>query len=393
MIENVDRKAFEWAEELELRYKIHNYWKTEAEKEKLPWGYRETAKKLRCSLGKISSDFAFAEALKIFPDLKSFPSQTKARDTYKKMGEQADAIQAMKNMSPDEILRFNALKNGDKDVMKTMAQATKSPKDLPKAKHEDVTPEYTPSPGGSNIEQTGDSVPDVKSSAPEVIYAVEPLDTFLPKVPNATVGFIELDPPYAIDFNTNYGKISDITISATDWDVDTLYAFYSKTLPVLYKKMLDRSWILCWTGKEHWLRTNEIAATCGFEIQMPDIWEKPSGSTNTPKTNMVSNYEMFLLFRKGKATFNIPSMPSVLHFNSVPSSQRIHQWEKPLDMYTYLFNVFGRPNSIFLSPFAGSGNSMIAAGQNGMVPMGCDTEQKYVYKFYERYNNFFMKKG
>ena len=378
-MENVARKQFEWHEELDLRYKLHTYWKEKASGE---WGYRATAEKFNCSLSGLSTDLALAEALQTFPDLKKLPSKGKAREAYKKMGEQADAIMTMKNLPPEEQARIAKMMTGDIKLPDEKGKKTK-PAPL-QALHTDGVPDT------SDIVSHQEDIMTRKSK-PEAVYAIEDLAVFLPKIPDNSCGFIELDPPYAIDFNTNYGQTSDIKAKATDWDVETLFDFYSTQLPVLYDKLLDSSWLLCWTGKEHWLDTNEIAKDCGFKIQTPGIWAKPGGSTNTPKTNMVSNYEMFLLMRKGNATFNLPSMPGVINFDSAPSAQRSHQWEKPLNMYTYIMQLFSRPGSIFLSPFAGSGNSMIAAGLSGMIPMGCDTEQKYVYKFFENYNNHFLK--
>jgi len=385
-MENEARKQFEWHEELELRYKLHLYWKEKALPEE--WGYRSTAKKLNCSVSGLSTDLTLAEALKSFPELKKLSTKGKARDAYKKLGEQADAIMTMKNLSPEERDRMQKLISGNKEIMKKNSSAKSEPL---KATHKDEVPNTD---GITTLDRSlGEHQVDVMTNKekPEAIYAVEDLNSFIPKIPDNSTGFIELDPPYAIDFNTNYGKTGKIQAKATDWDTTTLFDFYTKMLPILHQKLLPSSWILCWTGKEHWLKTNEIAAASGFKVQMPGIWVKPGGSTNTPKTNMISNYEMFLLFRKGKATFNLPSMLGTIQFDSPSSSKRIHQWEKPLSMYNYLLQVFGRPGSIFLSPFAGSGNSMIAAGLAGMIPMGCDNEQKYIYMFYERYNNHFLK--
>jgi len=44
LLSNMDHKEFTWYEEIELKYKLHNYWKTIAEQNKKPRGYRETSK-------------------------------------------------------------------------------------------------------------------------------------------------------------------------------------------------------------------------------------------------------------------------------------------------------------------------------------------------------------
>ena len=226
---------------------------------------------------------------------------------------------------------------------------------------------------------------------PDVIYAIESYKTFIPKVPDNSIGFVEIDPPYAIDFNENYKKESDDKNNDKDWTADQLYDFYEEMLPVIYNKMIDNSWILCWTGKEHWLATNEIASNAGFQIQYPGIWSKSGGACNTPKTTMISCYEMFLLFRKGKPIFNVPSVPALWSFAGVSSGNKTHQWEKPLKMYEYALKIMGRPGSYFLSPFAGSGNSMLAAALADMLPLGCDESESCIYSFHQRLNNFYLE--
>jgi len=87
LLANMDRKEFEWHEEIDLKYKLHNHWKNNAELNKKSWGYRETSKQLRCSLGGLSTDLAFAEALKIFPELKEQSTKGRAKEAYKALGQ------------------------------------------------------------------------------------------------------------------------------------------------------------------------------------------------------------------------------------------------------------------------------------------------------------------
>jgi len=383
MMENVARKDFTWSEELELKKALHEYWSDLAVQENQKWGFRETAKKLNVSLGGLSTDLVLAIAIKTFPKLTEYETKTKAKAAYKKMGEQAQAIQAANNLSPEEKINLKNMMSGK---LKSV-QDKKGKSKLLCSQHEDSVPVTETKTNGSTIEHQ-----ELKSKNKkyEVAYIITKYNKFLNDIPDNQVGLIELDPPYAIDFNTNYGQVSNIKSKATDWTVEKLFNFYTSTLPILYNKLLDNSFILCWTGIEHWIKINQLAEQAGFKVQQkPGVWVKPGGSCNSPKTTMISSYETFLLFRKGNATFNTPSFPSVIHFDPAPATQRIHQWEKPLDMYRYFCSALGRPGSLFLSLFAGSGNALIAATYERMIAMGCDESQKYVYEFYNRFNKLF----
>ena len=374
LLANMDRKEFLWHEEIELKYKLHNLWQKTAKQNEKSWGYRETAKRLHCSLGGLSTDLAFAEAMKVFPDLKKQSTKSRAKELYKQLGSQAAAIQRMDSFSEEEKKRLLDLQAGiaEVPVKNTVSKSTK--KSLEKTQEK-----------AAKLKDTSE---DVIDSNIKVIYVAENYKTFLDKIPNDSVGMVELDPPYAIDFNTNYGKTSKIASKATDWDEKELYNFYLNYLPLIYQKMLDSSWVLCWTGKEHFIDTMKIAKDIGFFVQPPGVWMKTGGSTNQPKRNMVSNWEMYLLFRKGDAQFNVPSMQSAIQVNTVSSSNRIHQWEKPIELYDHFLKALSKPGSIFLSPFAGSGNCLISAAKTKMIPIGCDKSQKYIPEFYTRLENY-----
>lgn len=373
LLENLHRKDFTWHEDIDLKYKLHCAWKKQAKQNGQDWGYRATAKRLRCSLGGLSSDLALSEVLKIFPELKEQATKSRAREVYKALGEQAKALQRMNNLSEEEQENLRKLQAGTIDlpnkntVPDHVIEGTKEAADKV-----------------ANLEEDKSSL-DLNI---KVIYISENYKKFIDKIPNGSVGLVELDPPYAIDYDTNYGENNNKLRTSTDWKEKELYEFYYNYLPLIYEKMMDASWVLCWTGKEHFSRTRQIANDIGFFTQEPGVWVKTGGSTNVPKKNLVSNWEMYLLFRKGNAEFNTPSLLSAINVPTVPPSQRIHQWEKPIGLYDHFFKALAKPGTIFLSPFAGSGNCLISAAKTKMLPYGCDKSNKYIPQFYSRLQNY-----
>ena len=372
LFSNLDRDEYLWHEEIDLKYKLHAYWKNESEKNNTSWGYRETSKRLRCSLGGLSTDLAFAEALKVFPELREQSTKGRAKEAYKALGKQASALQQMNNFTDQEKERLTALQSGKVEIQTKNTISVGALEETKKA-HEKI-----------------DSLDQSQPKVIKLNYVAENYKTFIDKFPDNSIGMVELDPPYAINFNETYGKTSKIQSKAIDWTEKELYEFYFNYLPLIHQKMLNGSWVLCWTGKEHYLEINRVAKEIGFATQQPGVWPKPGGSTNQPKTNMISNWEMFLLFRKGKAQFNTPSFPSAIpEMITNASSQRIHQWEKPIALYDYFLERLGMSGTIFMSPFAGSGNCLISAAKFGMVPIGCDKLQKYIPQFYQNAQNYF----
>lgn len=384
------RKNFTWVEELEIKWKLHKYW----ESKNPTWSYRASAEKLNISLGGLSTDLTLAAALEVFPELKDNATKGKAREAYKKLQSTAQACEAINSLTDDEQARIEAMLNGTtaKNLVDSVDLDLQDPEVLAhlSAKLAEVESKTTDKSQPADPE-TPQSMPDSDSRLPAFSYEICSYRDFVDKIPNNSVGFAELDPPYAIDFNNVYGKCQDVKSAEADWSFEELLSAMDFLLPALWDKLLDRSWVAIWTGHEHSMWINEKALKVGFGIQKPCIWKKPSGYGNSPSTTAISNYETLLLLRKGNATFNTPSFLSAFDCPTVPASQRAHQWEKHMDVYRNLFRSMAKPGSLFLSPFAGSGNSMVVASLFNMTPMGCDINKTHFYAFYKKYKNHHME--
>lgn len=375
-LSNVSRKDFSWPEEIKLKLKIHEQCKSENPN----WGYLDTGKKLGVSKGSLTTDLGLAYALRYFPDLEKSKTKAKAKEAYNKICQKADAVQSVQNLSDSDKQKLNDILGEEKETQNESGE----PQSSGESANSDSSSQISvPGTSDSGTPSQGDSPEFSESRLPSHVYEICDFRDLLPKLPDEMVGFAELDPPYAIKFEQNYGQTQNIDTAKnfTDWTPEELYENISETLRILYPKLVSDSWILCWTGMEHFLKLNEIARSQGYSTQLPGFWVKPSGSANSLKTNMISDYETFLLFRKGKATFNTEFFKSCKFFESVPARSKYHPTQKPLDLYHEFFKALGKFNYLFVSPFAGSGASMIAATMHGMTPVGCDLTNEYYHQF------------
>jgi len=398
-MENDARKDFTWSEELMLRYKIHNYWVEKAKDTGESWTFKDSAKEFDCSVGGLSTDLTLAAMINVFPDLIKCTSKGQAREASKKMAEQAAAFKKMDSMTDDEKKKMASLMSGN-----AIQKQTKKKKEKPmvQARHNDDIEELIehdsakkqPSLDGSNVERPVTEPKAVTEPEPEEdipSYVVEDLFTFVPRFPDESIGFIELDPLYAINYDENYQQKNEQVQTKADWTPDELMHFYETMFPIYYSKLMPNSWMLCWLGKEWVEDANEIASRAGFKTQPFGIWAKNGGSVNRPSTTMVSTFECFVLFRKGNATFNIPSFRNVVNCPASSGSSKTHQWEKPIKLYDIFFEAMARPKTVFHSSFAGSGNCLISAKKAGMIPIGCDLSEKDAAQFYYKYKKHFME--
>jgi len=399
-MENEARKNFTWNEELMLRFAMHTYWVDQAKNATPPvsWTFKDTAKKFNCSIGGLSTDLTLAAGIKVFPDLMNCKSKGQAQETYKKMAEQATAFKKMDSMTDTEKDKMKKLMSGS--AINT--QPKKKEKQVIHAKHDDditnlldygsTKPEpSTDCLADEPTEVEGNTVEPAEALSCDASYVVESLFTFVPQFPDESIGFIELDPPYAIDFETNYNQQNTEVQTKKDWKGEELLHFYETMFPIYYSKLLPNSWMLCWVGKEWHDAVNDFAAQAGFKTQPFGVWVKQGGSVNRPSTTMVSMFECFVLLRKGNATFNTPSFPSVISCPTTSGSAKTHQWEKPIKLYDIFFEAMGRESVVFHSSFAGSGNCLISAKKFGMIPIGCDLNESDATQFYYKYKKHFME--
>lgn len=378
LIENVERQDFSWAEEIELKLKIHEFYSNQHKK----WSYRDTCKALNVSIGGLSTDLDLAKAIRHFPELGKLKTKRKALDFSKKLVNKANAVSTMESLPQEDQEKIRRMLRGDQEK--------------PASQEEDSQP------GGASLSSqkaaeriidicevaSARETPSSSSQEPTLkfLYQISSWQSLLKKLPSY-IGFAEIDPPYAIDFTKTYYNASEAESDA-DWTVDQLKEELKALLSQLYPKMLDCSWVLVWSGTEHTELVNSLALAAGFSVQRPGIWVKPGGSVNRTQTTLVSNYETYVLLSKGQAAFNVSHMLAAISYAPVHASQKFHQWQKPLDLYKYFLNGLGRENTLFFSPFAGSGMSMVAATLYGMVAIGSDLTQKYFYEFYQTISEY-----
>lgn len=189
------------------------------------------------------------------------------------------------------------------------------------------------------------------------------------------IALAELDPPYAIGYKEN---------GFEDWTGEMFEQEMKRLCHEMKPKLAKDAWVICWTAFE-WIEFLQATfEEAGYKVQRPGVWVKPSGVVSSPATNMVSNYEYFLLFRWGNPQFTVPSLPAAI-VCSTPAD-RCHPTEKPVNgLYDMLIGAMSTPSHVCFVPFAGSGNSLIAATKNSMLAMGSDILDTYRNQFFVNY--------
>lgn len=312
-IENLHRKALDWHEEVEAREKLHNILAAIN-----PNHTQEaTAKALKVSTGTVSMDLNLAQALRENPELKKLKTKKQAMNELVKE-------------KLDEAITELTLRRAKTDYGKKAA---------------------------GNL-FFGDAMELIK------------------KIPDASIDVILTDPPYGIEIssmkrNNTYGEIY---VDSKDDYLNLM----SVMLPEFHRVVKQNGWVVIFFGIQYyeWIKTR--LDSLGFITNIvPGIWDRGSGQCMQPSYSFASTYEPFFYSRVGEATLLKQGQSPILKFPGVPTVNKEHPVEKPVELMDELLQRFALTGSKVLDPFAGSAVTLEACIKRGCIPIGFEKDEKF----------------
>jgi len=155
--------------------------------------------------------------------------------------------------------------------------------------------------------------------------------------------------------------------------------------------MKEDSWLIFWFGPEPWFDIiYSLIKQSGFETRrLCGIWTKNNGQTKHPDIYLAQAYEMFYYARKGNAVINLDKRGrgNIFDFSPVSPTNKIHPTERPVPLMEEILRTFTWEGSRVIVPFAGSGNTLRAAYNLNMFPLGYDLSKEYKDSFTVRVLN------
>ena len=329
--ENIQRKDLTYIEDVNLKREIHElYEKIHGKKISTSpnaegWSLRDTAKLLNKDHKGVINDINLAKAMEDFPDLEW--------DTCKNKSDAGKMFEKFKT----KIIRAELAERISSTTNNTSKKLIDS-------------------------------------------YIVGDFFENASKLPKKSFNLVEVDPPYSIDLKRIKSKAEGLE-DYNEVSPDEYKKFLDRTIKTCWDLMTDDSWLIFWFGPEPWFQpVFESLTNTGFTTRrLVGIWTKPTGQTHQPQKYLANSYEMFYYASKGNAQINLDKRgrSNVFQFSPVPAGNKTHPTERPIELMKELLNVFCWEGSRVLVPFAGSGNTLIAAHELSMFPMGYDLTNEY----------------
>lgn len=335
--ENLNRLDLTWLEKIRLEQQIHNLQvsihgeKTSTAIGAPGWSKRDTARLLEKSPASIVQDMMLNEAVEKIPELRDCKSKDEARKLLSMMqetmikAELAKRIEASRSSVPTELTKLC-----DSFIIDDFHRAAKS-------------------------------------------------------IPDSSIDFIEIDPPYAIDL-PSLRKLEELRAEQmknyNEIPTEEYPSFITRTLQQCYRVLAPTGWLLIWFGPEPWFEIiYQTLVQVGFRTRrIPAVWAKPQGQSMQPDLYMSNNHEMFFYARKESGLLK-KARSNVFEYTGVTPTKRIHPTERPIEMMQDIISVFADPGQRVLVPFLGSGNTLLAASNLGLQAFGYELSPEYKDSF------------
>ncbi|MHA1481926.1 MAG: DNA methyltransferase [Candidatus Heimdallarchaeaceae archaeon] len=167
-------------------------------------------------------------------------------------------------------------------------------------------------------------------------------------------------------FSTSGYKIKDDTDNAM-----LLYEILAKE-SFRFTTSNAHGWVF--VGPEYFWTIRKVFMLVGWRVYIkPFIWiKRVSGQCNVPTAWPSSCYEMLMYIRKDASRLVIEGKPDWFEFPPVLPSDRIHPYQKPVEVLIELLQRVSIPGQLVYDPFAGSGATLEAATKLHLMSIGVD---------------------
>lgn len=347
LIENVHRKDFSWNEKVQLTQHIHNL----LEEKHGQWTQKQTAEVINRSPAGVYRHLELANALQIVPDLGNCKSEDEAFKAWKKAQERAQV---------SKLRELQEQKFADPDTQETAPTDETETERNKRRIYQYAHDHY----------RIGDA-----------FEGMQELIDYYKGRGGSMIRFIECDPPYAIDLN-EAKRGEEKHEDYNEVDKGDYPGFLRKIAEMTYKVAARDAWMIFWYGPTWHCEVFAALRRAGWQVDdIPGIWVKPTGQTNSPDTYLARQYEPFAICRKGKPLLAQQGTSNVFHAPHVPTNKKYHPTQRPLDLMNELVATFCYPNTIALVPFLGSGATLRACYQHGVNAFGWELSEYYRDKF------------
>ena len=184
-------------------------------------------------------------------------------------------------------------------------------------------------------------------------------------IPDNSIDLVLTDPPYGMQFRSNYRVIRHNKIENDD-NLDWLPIFSKEIRRVM--KDNAHAYIFCS------FHNIDIFKQALQPIKNILIWEKNNTGMGDLLGDYAPKYEMCIFISNGKK-LNGNREPNIMKFTK--THNELHPTEKPTFLMQYLISKSSNENDLILDPFLGSGTTAVACKHLKRNFIGIEISEEY----------------
>lgn len=207
----------------------------------------------------------------------------------------------------------------------------------------------------------------------------------LDKLQDESVALVLTDPPYGMDYQSDYRLDRDKerkheTIEGDASTEDAIQGI-SACLTALHSKLKPDAHVFCFC---HWSNEADIrraVEAAGYTIRGSLIWVKNNTGMGDPTTTFAPKHERIIHAVKGSPVLFSRAADVLL---ADRCNSELHPTEKPVALLKQLIEVTTTKDELVVDPFAGVASTLVAAKELGRAFFGCEINEGYFIKGSER---------
>ncbi len=194
----------------------------------------------------------------------------------------------------------------------------------------------------------------------------------IPKLIDNSVDCLIIDPPYGIEYQSNY-KIEKY--DKIEGDSTNAFNLLDKSLAEVKPKLKKDSHIYIFTSWKVYEKVKPIIEK-HFTVKNCLIWNKTEWGMGDLDGNYAEKYEMIIFAVQGKRKLLSEKRPvNVLEY--APTDNSKHPTEKPIELIKELIENSTKEGETILDYFTGSGSVLVASKESGRKWIGVEKEKEF----------------
>ena len=203
---------------------------------------------------------------------------------------------------------------------------------------------------------------------------VEILKTFQEE----SIDLIVTDPPYLINYQTNYRKDKDHRFCSPIQNDKDAHLLISESIKEMYRVLKNDTAVYMFCSFD-FVDFFKQEVEKYFNLKNIIIWAKNNWTAGDLEAQYGKAYEMIVYANKGRCKLKSDKRESdVWDYKRVVGNRQYHQNQKPVELLERCIRNSSIKGGVVLDPFMGSGSTCVAAQNIGRQYIGIELEEVYI---------------